>query len=106
MSDIRNAKIADTYLGIEDHGMLTFFITLDYGGVIQGFGGWRLDSLGLESKLNLGNLIRDILNNLEVGSWEDLKGKPVRAKIENGSISEIGHFLNDDWVNPKNYYIE
>ena len=42
MEEIKNAIITGTYLGIEDHGILTFWLYLDYGGSGQGFGGYQL----------------------------------------------------------------
>ena len=46
MEEIKNAIITGTYLGIEDHGILTFWLYLDYGGSGQGFGGYQLDNRG------------------------------------------------------------
>ncbi len=42
--EIKNAKIEKTTLGFEDHGIMTLFIYLDYGGSGQGFGGYGFGS--------------------------------------------------------------
>lgn len=41
--ELRNAKIRHTMLGIEDHGIFTFVLDLDYGGSGQGAGMYCLD---------------------------------------------------------------
>jgi hypothetical protein len=75
MNEIRNAKISSTHLGVEDHNITTAMLTLDYGGVCQGFGGWSLDT---PKKINgkfvkrVGTafgmeFIMQILETLEVG---------------------------------------
>lgn len=38
MIEIRNARIVRTFLGIEDHGIFTAVLTLNYGDSQQGFG--------------------------------------------------------------------
>jgi len=102
-SEIRNATIKSTMLGIEDHGIMTFYVHLDYGGVQQGFGGWALDDkpAGRSNKrpgtaFGMECLIR-ILRVLRADTWESLRGKPCRARIEGGLVKSIGHCLNDEW---------
>jgi hypothetical protein len=94
---IKNAIIEDIFLGFE-HGSFTFMITLEYGdGGHQGFGGYVLGGdWGCE-------VLKKILNTFEVNDWNKLKGQPARVKfLESGynrKISEIGHYLKDNWVN-------
>jgi len=92
--EIKNAKIESTQLGKEDHGIPTCFITLDYGSAGQGFGGYDLRYYGIE-------MIIRILEVVDVEKWEDLVGKYVRVKIEDGLIQAIGHITKDSWYNPK-----
>ncbi len=75
-------------LGIEDHGIPTFFLYLDYGGASQGFGGFTLSSV---------DQIIELLKIVGVEKWEDLKGKHVRVKSQHGNILALGHFLKDHW---------
>jgi hypothetical protein len=35
-----------------------------------------------------------------VGKWENIKGKTIRAKCNQGGIEAIGHIVKDDWFNP------
>lgn len=94
--EVKNAKIVDTFLGYEDHGFFTFRISLKYGEkVSQSFGHFRLGN---------GAIIEEILNVLEVESWEKLIGTPVRVKCEWEKIHSIGNFLEDRWINPKEFF--
>ena len=93
---IVNAKIVGTMLGLEDHGIFTYMIDLDYGGSSgQGFGGY---SLGGEytNKVILG-----IMKTVGVETWEKLRGNYVRVEIgDDGRIRRIGNLLEDIWFNP------
>jgi hypothetical protein len=106
MREILNARITDTMLGYEDHGILTFSIFLDCGRYSTAFGGYCLDSYDNEKKCRihskyLGISIEKILKVAGVERWEDLKGKYVRLEREdkqlmapNGSEKLI-HVLDD-----------
>ena len=103
---IKNAKITGTMLGKEDPGIMTCYITLDYGGPIQVFGGYTLDEYDKQKKTRIGTaygleFIREILEVLEVDTWEKLKGVPCRVDCEHSRIDGIGHYLEDKWFYPK-----
>lgn len=96
---IQNAKITGTSLGFDHH--YSFWVYLDYGGSGQGFGGFALGGEFTDY------VLRGVLTTvLEEGTWEDLKGKPCRVKIEDGTIVAIGHYLEDKWFNPKEFFNE
>ena len=97
--EIKNAKIKSTMLGKEDHGIMSFMLYLDYGGSGQGFGGYSLGG-------NSYKIIKRILEVVGVNSWEDLKGQVVRVKAEHNKVHSIGNFLEDDWLNPKEFFDE
>jgi hypothetical protein len=106
--ETKNAKIKSTYLGIEDHGIFTAYLDLDYGGSGQGFGGMSLD--GPPGDGGEGNrigsaygaeFIMRVLRTLEVGSWEKLPGTHCRALSSWGKVHSIGHILKDQWFNPE-----
>lgn len=111
MSKIINAKIIKVSLSNEDYGCLTACVTVDYGGAQQGFGGyglyspkWKVDH---KRKVDItGHFIWRVLKIADARDWSDLVGKPIRVKIEDGLITSIGHFLNDDWFCPKIDYAE
>lgn len=116
MSIIVNARITGTMLGVEDHGILSSMVSLDYGGTCQGFGGYAFDepvfgpggrkmgdfkgrrgcAFGME-------FIRRFLEVVGVDKWEDLKGRHVRVRKtdEWGAIEAIGNIIKDDWFDPK-----
>ena len=111
-NEIRNATIDSTMLGIEDHGIMSAHIGLDYGDCHQGFGGFALDGKPngrtVDSKREpsacCGHFIARILQIAGVGSWEKLKGRSIRIKREdgwNGRIVAVGHLLKEDWFDPE-----
>jgi len=103
----KNAKIESTNLGIEDHGILTYYLMLDFGGSGQGFGGWCLDDVGKDKhkdrrvghKICADHLLK-IFETLEVSSWEKLVGTPLRVKASFDKVHAIGHFTKDKWFEP------
>ena len=72
--ELKLGRITSTRLGKEDHGILTFWLDLDYGGTGQGFGGY---SLGGDFT---STVIEGILEAVGVDNWEDLKGEVVWVK--------------------------
>lgn len=107
---VRNARVTSTYLGVEDHGILTAWVHLDYGGSGQGFGGYGMDKPIKENGEHKGRegvawgmeFIRRVLEVTGAESWEKLPGTPVRVRgVHWGSIDAIGHFIDDKWFEPK-----
>lgn len=100
---IENAKIGTTFLGIEDHGLLSSFLHLEGAGWGQGFGGLRLDAKDwMNAPSFCGAYIRAILGTLEVDRWENLPGTLLRIRRPDtgGSIRAIGHIVKDQWFDP------
>lgn len=112
MSEIRNAKIRSTQLGWEDHGIFTFGLNLEYGGMGQSFGGYCLDEpIKKDGKFmeRVGtavgmDAIMKILKVLEVSDWEKLPGTFVRADGDSGNIYRIGHLLKDEWFDAGQHF--
>jgi len=101
--ETENAIIEDTFLGIEDHGIFTYVIHLDYGGSGQGAGMISLDGYNEKTKKRTGwdgavPMLRSILDVIGARSWEELKGKHVRVKHDWDHVYEIGHIIKDKWV--------
>lgn len=102
---IKNAVIDSSVINDGERGLLTCWIFLDYGGSSQGFGG---HSLYLPKSFKhhtckgdyAGHFIYRCMEIAGVSSWDKMKGKTVRVKIENGSAVSIGHIVKDDWFNP------
>ena len=100
---IENMRIKSTHLGYEDHGIFTYFLTLEGDGVGINFGGYSLDSYDTEFKARFGTShgmqrIIDVLKTLEVEKWESLPGTYVRAKFNGMVLVTIGHLIKDKWV--------
>ena len=58
------------------------------------------------SKNQMGYALKRILDIVGVDSFEDIKGKPIRAKFNSDGclgdlIIGIGNFLSDDWFVPR-----
>ena len=103
-----NGKIHSTMLGIEDHGIMTFFINVDFDGGGQGFGGYALDGkAGKVGHSKSIQAIRQILQTVDVMKWEDLKGKYVRIRKEKeygGPIKAIGHIMENRWFDIEEFF--
>lgn len=89
---VKLAKIEGTFLGREDHGILTAWLYLDYGDSgHQGAGGYSFDSYDEKLKRRVGhrfgmNFISNVLKVAGVDSWEKLTGRHVYAIIEDGLV--------------------
>ncbi len=108
--DIGNAVIGDVFFGLEDHGLLTCVISVDYGGSGQGFGNYMLGNKDLKTTLKqpnyAGAFVVGVLRTLEKEDLGKLSGTPVRVKRENGLILGLGHFIKDKWFFPREMLAE
>lgn len=93
----RIAKIESTFLGFEDHGILTAFVRFDYGGAGQALGPrcfgstnegdepekwWDGHAAGMD-------FIRRVLLACGVDQWEHLKGRTVLVTATYTEIQRI-----------------
>lgn len=104
MIEVYNAEVVKTYLGYEDHGILTLFIHLKYARGYQGFGGYAIDEFDKQENRRkgshiCGDFITNILRVFQVRSWEEIKGY-CRVKVDNGLIVAIGNIVEDIWFTP------
>ncbi len=97
----KNAKITSTMLGIEDHGIMTFRLHLDYGGGGQGFGGY-----GLSDNHKGIKVIKEVLRVVGVREWEDLPGKLIRVRAESSKVHSIGNALDECWLDLSEFFAE
>jgi hypothetical protein len=103
--ETRNAIITHATITNDDHGLLSAWVTLDYGGSGQGFGGYALylpkDFTHASNRLNYaGHFIWRVMEVAGVSKWEQLAGKTVRVRCEHSTVHAIGHIVKDDWFNP------
>lgn len=109
--EIKNAVIKSTRLGVAhtDHGILSFSITLDYGGAGQAYGQLVLDDVNplyqagdrkapVRIATSLGSSLLLAVDRVFKKDWEDLRGISCRALIEEGRIVALGDFLRDEWL--------
>lgn len=80
----RLGKISSASLTYEDHGILTCFVSFDFGDSCQGFGGYALDSYNKTTKNREGTApgldwIIWVLRALDAPSLEKLSGRVCYA---------------------------
>lgn len=109
--EVKNAKIVSTTLGKEDHGIMTFYITIEAHGWGCSIGGYALSGKdpvtgeygfcgeGLEA-------IARICEVVGVNKWEDLPGKYIRVKDNSwgSTIDEIGNLIDEKWFNLRDFF--
>lgn len=103
--ETRNAIITSAEITSDDHGCLCAWLSLDYGGSGQGFGGYALyvpkSSKHYGNGLSCaGHFIWRVMEVAGVTKWSALKGKTVRAKCSWDKVHAIGHIVKADWFNP------
>jgi hypothetical protein len=103
---IKNAVIESAVITRADHGLLSAWVSLDFGGSGQGFGGHCLylpkgfKHHTLQSLA--GHFIWRVLEVAGVEEWSKLVGKTIRVKSSFSRIKAIGHIVKDDWFDPEN----
>ena len=101
---IQNAVIRNTRIYVEDHGVFTASILLDFGNAVTLFGGWPFDAPAGKVRRGVAfgaEYLRRVLEVLEVAGWEDLPRTIVRADSEDGIVRRIGHALKEKWFDPR-----
>lgn len=83
----RIAKIRKTFLGYEDHGMLTAILDVDYGSSSQGVGLYCIDAYDEETKerkptIECGRWVQGILRACGVDSWEKVQGRTIIVMLD------------------------
>ena len=102
----KNAVIEYAKITNDDHGMLTIWIGLNYGGSDQGFGGYALylpKSFKHHNKSDgyCGHFIWRVMEIADVSEWRNIIGKTVRVKSDHLHVYSIGHIIKDDWFCPE-----
>lgn len=105
MIETRNAVITSASITNDDHGLLSAWLQLDYGGSGQGFGGYSLYlpkdfTHSINQKNYAGHFIWRCLEIAGVSEWSKLNGKTIRVRCEHHKVHAIGHIVKDDWFDP------
>lgn len=101
----KNAIIESASLTTGERGLLTSYLTLDYGGAGQGFGGYVLYLPKTWTHHNpsdpfCGHWIFRIMELAGVDDWAKLKSKTIRVRASHCKVHAIGHIVKDDWFDP------
>lgn len=110
---LMNAKITHASLSMENHGCLTFWLTLEgngwgcgYGGYCIGHGYLGADKFSAESGSGLVAMMK-IMNVVGVSRWEDLEGKLIRVEIDEycgSKITTIMNIIEDKWFDIDEFF--
>lgn len=95
----RNAIIKSATIDMDDHGVLTAWIQLDYGHSGQGFGGYILYSPTTKKDCT-GKFLWRVMEVIGVSSWSQLVGKAVRVRHDNSTVKSIAQIIGDEWFTP------
>ena len=113
-TEILNAKITSTSITMADHGVLTFWVTVEGGGWGCSIGGYVIGNgyLNADDDFFKGSgagleAMMQIMNTVGVDKWEDLEGKYVRCVLNDGwggTITKIGNITKDKWFDLKEFF--
>jgi len=106
--EIKNAVIDSAVISSYD-GFLTVVLQLRYGGGCeQVFGGRALyfPPRDISNASVAGHFVWRSMEVAGAREWSEMKGKTIRVKADDESVSAIGHIIEEDWFCPSDDYRE
>ena len=106
MIETKNAVIESVSITNDDHGLLSAWLSLSYGGTGQRFGGYCLylpkdfKHHNLRGPNYAGHFIWRVMEIAGVSEWSKLQGKTIRVQADHSKAHAIGHIVKNDWFNP------
>jgi len=101
---IQNAKIDGFNILIDEFGTLTINLILDYGNMLQMFGGHALYlPFGFKNHAKqsvFGHFLFKILELTDSKNINEIVGKTIRVHSGYSEVSGIGHIIKDLWFYP------
>lgn len=110
---IRNAVIES--VRFDNERGLSAWLTLNYGGSGQGFGGFMLYAPDGWTAHNsggdyTGHFVYRCMEIAGADDWNKMVGKTIRVRLDHdglsGTILAIGHIINDVWFEPRAEFAE
>ncbi len=102
--ETKNAIIERATITSDDHGLLSAWLHLDYGGTGQAFGGYALylppSFSHHELRSMAGHFLWRCMEVAGVTEWGALPGKTIRVRAEHSRVHAIGHIVKEDWFDP------
>jgi hypothetical protein len=102
--EIYNGIVKSVFITYEtDHLRLVAMLEIDHQKGAQCFVLPPLYTDTFGANPQAGKMFYDLLQLFGVYKWEQIAGKPVRVRIEDGFIRGIGHFVKDNWLIAREY---
>ena len=108
---VKNALITKTFLGREEHGLFTCYLTVKGDGFGVSLGGYCLDSYDERKGKRVAihkslELIDRILEVVGVDNWEELPGKYIRVETEGfgSKVTKMGNLIKDEWLDFDSFF--
>jgi hypothetical protein len=107
--EIKNAVIREVAITNDAHGALSAYVSLDYGGACQSFGGYALYwpewfRRGDGQKNYAGHFLWRVMEVVGVSEWSKLVGKAVRVKANYSKVKALGNIIREDWFDPESEF--
>jgi hypothetical protein len=110
VTEIKNAIIEAARIDTADRDLLDAWLTLDYGGSGQGFGGYTLylpKSYKNHGGPNYaGHFLYRVMQVAGVTDWSKVVGRSIRVRATRTGVEAIGHIIKDDWFCPREDFLE